>query len=257
MANFPQDDDKIAEKVVQKQLERKLERSNPDKHLKYEGLKLLEEASMAIFLIAGITIAAYTHDDIWGKGIIIWTIMRIFVTGVLLASIAQLLFIELVSRFFGESSENILDDFEDNQYSKNLEKYNKEIEQYNTVIEMNKKIKDIHAMREIGQNIIMNNTAPVIINSDVKNSFSTISNSSINESNSNIKEMLEILAGVIETSKDKDAAKYFDRFHKELAKPDSDKTIIKSLWKSILSAVPIVGEIKEVVDVIKNIIGDG
>ncbi len=63
------------------------------------------------------------------------------------------------------------------------------------------------------------------------------------ENNPELAAALSVVLGHIENSKNEAAAEVFDRFTKEINKPEPDKVVTKSLWDSIIAISPAIKEL--------------
>jgi hypothetical protein len=65
---------------------------------------------------------------------------------------------------------------------------------------------------------------------------------------------LTILLGHIENLKNEEAARFFGKFTEELKKPVPDKTLLESLWGSVVAAVPTIKSMTDIVAVITKLL---
>jgi hypothetical protein len=71
--------------------------------------------------------------------------------------------------------------------------------------------------------------------------------------NPDLAKALAAVAGMIENSKNKEAAAYFDKFAEQIERKEPDRTILAALWQSIVVAVPPIKQMAEVVDIIARL----
>lgn len=100
----------------------------------------------------------------------------------------------------------------------------------------------------IGDIIITNAHAPIIISSTIRNSFNTIT---VNDPD--LASIIKVLGGFIENSENSEAAKYFDQLHQQIAQEERNPTLIKALWNGIVNALPAVKDLTEVVEKITRL----
>jgi hypothetical protein len=110
----------------------------------------------------------------------------------------------------------------------------------------------IQAANRMGDIIFEGIYAPVTITDSFKQSVHVVS-----ETDPGLASAIKTLGGYIEESKNKEAGEYFERLHKMIASKEEDKTITKSLWHSITSALPSVLELTDVVAKIESVFQGG
>lgn len=93
-----------------------------------------------------------------------------------------------------------------------------------------------------GDIIISNVHAPVIISSTITNSFNAISTDE-----PELASAIKTLGGFIENSGNKDAAEYFNELHEHVAQEQRSPVTLKALWKGIVSSLPSVEKLTDVV----------
>ena len=108
--------------------------------------------------------------------------------------------------------------------------------------EQSAQIDAIQRANTIGDVIIHNNQAPVIISSTITNSFNTIS-----MSDPDLASAIKTLGGFIEESGNREAAQYFDELHRNVAAENPNPTVLRALWNGIVAALPPVERLTTVV----------
>lgn len=113
----------------------------------------------------------------------------------------------------------------------------------NKALEEHKVIMDkIQNAQKSGDIIVSGNHAPVVINGQIVNSYN-----SIVQEDPELASAIKLLGGYIEESKSKEAAEYFDEFHKLIAEKDSSKVTLKALWNGMIKVLPEIENLKNVV----------
>jgi hypothetical protein len=90
-----------------------------------------------------------------------------------------------------------------------------------------------------GDRITAGPGAVVVNRSYLSNALNTLSS----VGNTDAAAALEQVAKVIEQSKNKEAADLFDAFNAELQRPTPKKTLLKTLWKGVIEALPTIAEL--------------
>lgn len=103
-------------------------------------------------------------------------------------------------------------------------------------------IEAIQKAQTIGDIIITNNHAPVVISSTITNSFNTISSN-----DPELASAIKTLGGFIENSGDTNAAEYFNELHEHLAQENRSPITLKALWNGIVTSLPSVEKLTDVV----------
>jgi hypothetical protein len=130
-----------------------------------------------------------------------------------------------------------------------LRNANASLEQTNKIMrEQKEAIERIKAARGVGDLIIQGNLGPVTIRDTIINSYNTISTT-----NPELASAIKTLGGYIEESHSKEAAEFFNEFHKHAASGDRNKTLMKSLWRSIVTVLPGVLDLTDVVEKVKEL----
>lgn len=125
-----------------------------------------------------------------------------------------------------------------------------------TVLRENWTFKELADRKVFGpMEVIMGDKFEHIINSTLINrsvltdSFNKLSSQGL----ADVREALDRLAAVVSDSKNKDAAENFNAFTAEVSKPDSTKSVLKTLWGGVVSALPAVAQMTDIVDKIKRL----
>ncbi|MDG2608870.1 hypothetical protein P7M26_23730 [Vibrio parahaemolyticus] len=116
------------------------------------------------------------------------------------------------------------------------------------IVEQSKMMKEIKESKSIGDIIISNNNAPIIISSTITDSFNTL-----NAKDPDLASAIKTLAGFIEKSGNKEAGRYFDELHQEIAKPNSSPIRLKAYWNGLTTVLPSVEKLTNIVSKITDL----
>lgn len=100
---------------------------------------------------------------------------------------------------------------------------------------------ELQRARMKGDVIVSGSGHTVLVNSQVVNSFNTVK-----ERDPELARAITILAGMVENSKNPEAAEIFNTFHNEISKPKPDKNILKSLWTGLTLALPMIKNMTDI-----------
>lgn len=102
-----------------------------------------------------------------------------------------------------------------------------------------------------GDRIIAGAGATIINRSTVTNAFNRVKK----EHDEGTAELIKKVADIVEKSGDPKAIKLFNAFTDQLQNPQPDKTILESLWQSLMVALPAIGAIAGAVAGISKLFG--
>jgi hypothetical protein len=93
--------------------------------------------------------------------------------------------------------------------------------------------------------------ATIVNRSTVQNAFNKVRS----QYGDDVAQALNRVEEEINKSGNKDAADTFNSFNEELQKPTPKKSVLQALWQGVLTAVPVIGQLTDVISRIKTLIG--
>ena len=93
-----------------------------------------------------------------------------------------------------------------------------------------------------GDIIVSGSGHTVLVNSQVVNSFNAVKGR-----DPDLAKAITTLAGLVEISKNADAADLFNSFHEEISSPKPKKKLLNSLWTGLTLALPVIKEMTDIV----------
>ncbi|SFE29649.1 hypothetical protein [Spirosoma endophyticum] len=100
--------------------------------------------------------------------------------------------------------------------------------------------------------VFKNISNTTIVNRSLLHSSFVKAESSVGFDKANV---LNEIASIVEETKSKDAGELFDSFNEELAKPQPKNTVLKSIWKGMTEAAPLLLTTAEIVEKVKPLLG--
>ncbi|WP_339133995.1 MAG: hypothetical protein WGN25_14220 [Candidatus Electrothrix sp. GW3-4] len=154
-----------------------------------------------------------------------------------------------------QEQEMFYEEFKSNSKNKNITVQNDGIKQYAPKTESQHSGHQVIIPVNFGDTTKMNNKYEIHGNNNNIINHSTVENAFNNVKDEHDEEVAKALISIeeaINNSGNKEAVENFESFNEELAKPTPKKSILKTLWKGTLEALP---ELAKLIDVVSKIEG--